>query len=93
MASETVYLKAGRVRPSQQKFTKVNLTSFAIFTRPSIHFKNLCPGLYVGASTSRNPKGLHGPYRDNFTLPFIKLLISVLFTLQFIYSQTFDGCS
>jgi hypothetical protein len=23
----------------------------------------------VGASTSRNPKGLHGLYRDNFTLP------------------------
>jgi hypothetical protein len=22
----------------------------------------------VGASTSRNPKGLHGLYRDNFTL-------------------------
>jgi hypothetical protein len=28
----------------------------------------------VGASTSRNPKGLHGLYRDNFTLslPFIQ---------------------
>jgi hypothetical protein len=24
----------------------------------------------VGASTSRNPKGLHGLYRDNFTLPY-----------------------
>jgi hypothetical protein len=24
----------------------------------------------VGASTSRNPKGLHGLYRDNFTLLF-----------------------
>jgi hypothetical protein len=23
----------------------------------------------VGASTSRNPKGLHGLYRDSFTLP------------------------
>jgi hypothetical protein len=23
----------------------------------------------VGASTSRNPKGLHGLYGDNFTLP------------------------
>jgi hypothetical protein len=23
----------------------------------------------VGASTYRNPKGLHGLYRDNFTLP------------------------
>jgi hypothetical protein len=22
----------------------------------------------VGASTSRNPKGLHGLYRDNFTI-------------------------
>jgi hypothetical protein len=27
----------------------------------------------VGASTSRNPKGLHGLYRDNFT--YITLLI------------------
>jgi hypothetical protein len=25
----------------------------------------------VGASTSRNPKGLHGLYRDNFTFTFI----------------------
>jgi hypothetical protein len=26
----------------------------------------------VGASTSRNPKGLHGLYRDNFTfLPYL----------------------
>jgi hypothetical protein len=25
---------------------------------------------YVGASTSRNPKGRHGLYRDNFTLVF-----------------------
>jgi hypothetical protein len=24
----------------------------------------------MGASTSRNPKGLHGLYRDNVTLPF-----------------------
>jgi hypothetical protein len=24
----------------------------------------------VGASTSRNPKGLHGLYRDTFTLPY-----------------------
>jgi hypothetical protein len=24
----------------------------------------------VGASTSRNPKGLHGLYRDNFTFTF-----------------------
>jgi hypothetical protein len=24
----------------------------------------------VGASTSRNPKGLHGLYGDNFTLPY-----------------------
>jgi hypothetical protein len=25
----------------------------------------------VGASTSRNPKGLHGLYADNFTLPYL----------------------
>jgi hypothetical protein len=25
----------------------------------------------MGASTSRNPKGLHGLYRDNFTLPYL----------------------
>jgi hypothetical protein len=29
----------------------------------------------VGASTSRNPKGLHGLYRDNFTFTFIILLL------------------
>jgi hypothetical protein len=27
----------------------------------------------VGALTSRNPKGLHGLYRDNFTLPYAGL--------------------
>jgi hypothetical protein len=25
----------------------------------------------VGASTSRNPEGLHSLYRDNFTLPYL----------------------
>jgi hypothetical protein len=30
----------------------------------------------VGASTSRNPKGLHGLYRDNFTLPYLNLVPS-----------------
>jgi hypothetical protein len=30
----------------------------------------------VGASTSRNPKGLHGLYRDNFTLPRLSSKIS-----------------
>jgi hypothetical protein len=25
----------------------------------------------VGESTSRNPKGLHGLYGDNFTLPYM----------------------
>jgi hypothetical protein len=29
----------------------------------------------VGASTYRNPKGLHGLYRDNFTLPYIFILM------------------
>jgi hypothetical protein len=28
----------------------------------------------VGASTSRNPKGLHGLYRDNFTSHVIKVI-------------------
>jgi hypothetical protein len=27
----------------------------------------------VGTSTSRNPKGLHGLYRDSFTLPLVGL--------------------
>jgi hypothetical protein len=28
----------------------------------------------VGAATSRNAKGLHGLYRDNFTLPYLNLI-------------------
>jgi hypothetical protein len=34
----------------------------------------------VGASTSRNPKGLHGLYRDNFTLPYMfwNLVLDIL---------------
>jgi hypothetical protein len=31
----------------------------------------------VGASTSRKPKGLHGLYRDNFTLPYKCLTSSI----------------
>jgi hypothetical protein len=27
----------------------------------------------VGASTFRNPKGLHGLYGDNFTLPYLQV--------------------
>jgi hypothetical protein len=27
--------------------------------------------IFVGASTSHKPKGLHGLYRDNFTLPYL----------------------
>jgi hypothetical protein len=30
----------------------------------------------VGPSTSRNPKGLHGLYGDNFTLPKRDMLVS-----------------
>jgi hypothetical protein len=30
---------------------------------------------YVGSSTSRNPKGLHGLYRDTFTFTFIFTVI------------------
>jgi hypothetical protein len=37
----------------------------------------------VGASTSRNPKGLHGLYRENFTLPLIKLINSFLSQRKF----------
>jgi hypothetical protein len=41
--------------------------------RPARRLANLPPSVSrmsenVGASTSRNPKGLHGLYRDNFTL-------------------------
>jgi hypothetical protein len=40
--------------------------------RPARRADNLPPSMSrmsenVGASTSRNPKGLHGLYRDNFT--------------------------
>jgi hypothetical protein len=35
----------------------------------------------VGASTSRNPKGLHGLYRDNFTSYNIHIYIHILFYL------------
>jgi hypothetical protein len=38
----------------------------------------------VGASTSRNPKGLHGLYGDNFTLP--------LGITQFSETQNVDDC-
>jgi hypothetical protein len=30
----------------------------------------------VGASTSRNLKGLHGLYMENFTLPYILLVLN-----------------
>jgi hypothetical protein len=32
----------------------------------------------VGASTSHNPKGLHGLYRDSFTLPIIPYLTNIM---------------
>jgi hypothetical protein len=32
----------------------------------------------VGASTSRNPKGLHGMYRDNFTLLYVNYNLGLL---------------
>jgi hypothetical protein len=42
---------------------------------PALKADNLPPSVSrmsenVGASTSRNLKGLHGLYKDNFTLPF-----------------------
>jgi hypothetical protein len=36
----------------------------------------------VGGSTSRNPKGLHGLYGDNFTLPYRVLVRDFLLVLQ-----------
>jgi hypothetical protein len=36
---------------------------------------------YVGASTSRNPKGLHGLYGDNFTL-YLLSEADVLFKIK-----------
>jgi hypothetical protein len=33
----------------------------------------------VGASTSRNPKGLHGLYRDNFTLLFTSYIFFLIY--------------
>jgi hypothetical protein len=34
-----------------------------------------------GASTSRNPKGLHGLYRDKFTLPYLTYSLRIATTL------------
>jgi hypothetical protein len=34
----------------------------------------------VGASTSRNPKGLHGLYGDNFTFYLLCILVYILLT-------------
>jgi hypothetical protein len=39
--------------------------------RPARSADNLKMSENVGASTSRNPKGLHGLYRDKFTLPYL----------------------
>jgi hypothetical protein len=43
--------------------------------RPALGLTTLPPSVSrmsenVGASTAHNPKGLHGLYRDNFTLPY-----------------------
>jgi hypothetical protein len=32
----------------------------------------------VGAPTSRNPKGLHGLYRDNFTFTLLRFLLPIV---------------
>jgi hypothetical protein len=39
----------------------------------------------VGASTSRNPKGLHGLYRDSFTLPCIYSMDIIMSKLQLTF--------
>jgi hypothetical protein len=58
----------------------------------------------IGASTSRNPKGLHGLYRDNFTLPYRKGFVldsesAIQVNKEFMYhyllcsiSLTLSGC-
>jgi hypothetical protein len=45
----------------------------------------------VGASTSRNPKGLHGLYRDNFTLPYLKAKDILDPVKIFIYWERFQS--
>jgi hypothetical protein len=39
----------------------------------------------VGASTSRNPKGLHGLHRDNFTLPYPERILGWLYVRATAY--------
>jgi hypothetical protein len=42
----------------------------------------------VGASTSRNPKGLHSLYRDNFTIPLCDVRIpSLVLERRLIFHQ------
>jgi hypothetical protein len=46
----------------------------------------------VGASTSRNPKGLHGLYRDSFTLSLSFFMLSFSYTVSFsITFRYFDA--
>jgi hypothetical protein len=66
--------------------------------RPARRADNLPPSVKrmsenVGASTSRNPKGLHGLYKDNFyllTLSWKKAPIWGL-RLDFYYCQAVEG--
>jgi hypothetical protein len=46
----------------------------------------------VGASTSRNPKGLHGLYRDNFTFLFYVQVMQVIFSLRITRIQSGTVC-
>jgi hypothetical protein len=47
----------------------------------------------MGPSTSRNPKGLHGLYRENFTSPYLTYRFPVSSRLVTLYVYTMRYCS
>jgi hypothetical protein len=66
---------------STQPLTKMSTKNLPMGKkRPARRADNLTPSTSrmsenVGASTSRNPKGLHGLYRDNFNFIYIVNII------------------
>jgi hypothetical protein len=59
---------------STQPLTKMSTRNLGVKSGRRVGLTTLPPSVCrmsenVGASTSRNPKGLHGLYRDNFILP------------------------
>jgi hypothetical protein len=63
---------------STQPLTKMSTRNLPVKGGRRVGLTTLPPSVSrmsenVGGSTSRNPKGLHGLYRDNFTLPYLTL--------------------